>query len=159
KDEGVSEAGALFGGALYCAGGLAFSLSCYWNHFGAWAYLSGTCALARSGLQTRRERLLLALLIGLSAMTGSPEVTAATLAAVIAFMLAARHAEPEGWAQDPPRMALARLGISALLGLALAGWVLVPMTELAARSDRRLPLRAAERDSGAADIAALSSIL
>src|SRR5262249_55806087 len=159
KDEGVSEAGALLGGAIYCAGGFTFFLSCYWNHFGAWAYFSGACALARSGLGNREPRLAFALLVGLSAMAGRPEMTAATLAASLAFAVAARPAEPEGWAQEKPLRAAQRLGVWALLGLMLAGWVLVPMAELALRSDRREPMPVAERDSGAADGSSFASLL
>ena len=135
KDEGVSEAAALFGGAVFCAGGFALSLASYWNHFGAWAYFPGVCALARTGLETRRRRLALALLIGLSSMAGSPELTLATLAAAVPFALIARPVAPEGWEAPHPRRGIQRLGISTLLGLVLAGWVLVPMAELAVRSD------------------------
>src|SRR5262249_26712459 len=33
KDEGVSEAGALLGGAIYCARGFSLSLFFFWSHF------------------------------------------------------------------------------------------------------------------------------
>ena len=48
KEETVSDAGALIGAAGFGACGFAASLSVYWNHFGAWAYLPWIAACARS---------------------------------------------------------------------------------------------------------------
>ena len=53
KNEAVSDPGALLGAAAYGACGFAASLSAYWNHFGAWAYLPWIASLARSGLRSR----------------------------------------------------------------------------------------------------------
>ena len=152
KEYGISEAGALFGGLAYCGGGFAASLSWYWNHFGAWAYLPGLCALARSGLETRRQRLGFAALVGLSAMAGSPEMTAAAIVLSWVFLLAAETRRPEGWAPQTKRLAAARAGVGILLGLALAAWVLVPMGELALRSDRRDGLSRDQREVGTVDV-------
>ena len=49
KEEGVTDAGALAAAAIFAASGLSASLSAYWNHFGAFAYLPLILALARSG--------------------------------------------------------------------------------------------------------------
>ncbi len=57
KEENVSDAGALFGAASFAASGMAASLSVYWNHFGAWAYLPAIAALARSGFRSRAATL------------------------------------------------------------------------------------------------------
>ena len=40
--------------AVFAGSGVAASLSPYWNHFGAFAYLPAIAALARSGLRARR---------------------------------------------------------------------------------------------------------
>ncbi|HEY6929152.1 MAG TPA: YfhO family protein [Thermoanaerobaculia bacterium] len=136
KDEGISDAGALFGALVYCAGGFSASLSWYWNHFGGWAYLPGACALARSGLETRRQRLGLAALIGLSAMAGSPEMTFVVIALAFAFAIATPRREWDGWVAPTLRLTAARAMVGVLLGLALSAWALVPLGELALRSDR-----------------------
>ena len=92
KAEGASDAAALFGASVFAASGFAISFSVYWNHFGAYAYLPGIAALARSGLPTRASVLGLAALVGLQAMAGSPELTAASI--VLAAALAATPAPP-----------------------------------------------------------------
>lgn len=159
KEEAVSEAGALFGTAAFCAGGFAASLSAYWNHFGGWAYLPGIAALARSGLSTRSSRAALVLLVGLSAMAGSPEMTGAALATALLFAAFPRASAEGEWADVPRGRSVSRTALATLLGLALAGWALAPMGELALRSDRRGPLPAEDREAGAAGVAAVSSVL
>ena len=79
KEEGVSDAAALLGAAAFAASGFSASLSAYWNHFGAFAYLPGIAAVARAGLRSRSSMLGLAALVGLQAMAGSPEISAATI--------------------------------------------------------------------------------
>jgi hypothetical protein len=158
KEETVSDAGALIAAGAFGACGFAASLSVYWNHFGAWAYLPWLAALARSGLRTRGSRVALSALIGLQAMAGSPEMCAASLCLAALFSWEARPAE-SGWVDTPPWRRLLRFAGAAALGLALAGWTLVPMAELALRSDRRAALPAAERNRGAADLSAVSSAL
>jgi hypothetical protein len=147
KEEGVSDAGALIAAVGFGACGFAASLSVYWNHFGAWAYLPWVAALARSGLRSRGAQAGLAAAVGLQAMAGSPEMSLASL--VLAALLAweARPVE-DGWLDPPLRRRLIRFAGAAALGLALAGWCLVPMAELALNSDRRAALPAAERDRG-----------
>jgi hypothetical protein len=149
KEENVSDSGALLGAAAFAASGVAASLSAYWNHFGAFAYLPGIAALARSGLRTRASVAGLAGLTGLQAMAGSPEISAATLALALLLVLRPRAAFPEPVAAPPRSLPLRRFAAAAALGLALAAWMLVPLAELAVRSDRRGPLPAAERDHGA----------
>jgi len=158
KEETVSDAGALIGAAAFGACGFAASLSVYWNHFGAWAYLPWIVLLARSGLRSRGARAGLAASIGLQAMAGSPEICAASLVLAALFSWQARPVE-SGWLEPPPGKRLLRFAGAAALGLALAGWSLVPMAELALRSDRRAPLPAAERERGAANLSALTSAL
>jgi len=159
KNESVSETGAALGAAAWAASGFAASLSPYWNHFGAWAWVPAIAAVARGGLPRRSDGLALALLVGLQALAGSPEVTLATL--VLAAVLAERpRAEfPEPPAPLPTGMRRRRLAGGLALGLALAGGVLVPLGELALHSDRRHPLPAAEREVGAVggrDLAAVA---
>jgi hypothetical protein len=158
KEEAVSDAGALIGAAGFGACGFAVSLSMYWNHFGSWAYLPWIAALARSGLRTRGVRVAFSAAVGLQAMAGSPEMSAATLLLAAIFSWEARP-DPCGWLDPPPWRRLLRFAGAAALGLALAGWTLVPMAELALRSDRRAALPAAERNRGAADLSAVPSAL
>src|SRR5439155_20240262 len=75
QEEGASDAGALIAAAGFGACGFAASLSVYWNHFGAWAYLPWIAALARSGLRSRGAQAGLAAAVGLQAMAGSPEMS------------------------------------------------------------------------------------
>jgi hypothetical protein len=158
KHEAVSDAGALCAAAAFTACGFSASLSSYWNHFGAWAYLPAIAWLARSDLARPLSRAGLALLLGLQAMSGSPELSAATL--ILAALLAWEvRREPSGWAEPSRGRRLVRLAGAAGLGLALAAWVILPMGELLWHSERRAPLLAAERDSDAAGLPALSSAL
>ncbi len=159
KEENVSDSGALFGAAICCASGFSASLASYWNHFGAWAYLPAIAALARSGLFSRSARLTLAVLVGLQAMAGSPEISAATLLLGAVLSLSPRPPLRDGWAKPPPRQPLLRFGAAALLGLALAGWALVPFGELALQSDRRTSLTAPQRPAGAVSAEAFSGAL
>ncbi len=149
KEENVSDAGALFGAAIFCAGGFTASFAVYWNHFGAFAYLPGIAALARSGLRTRASVLGLAALVGLQAMAGSPEMSAASVVLAAALSAGARAPFPEPVVPVSRWSALRRCAAGVGLGLALAAWVLVPMAELAAHSDRREALPAEQRDLGA----------
>ena len=152
KEENVSEAGALFGAAAFAACGYAASLSAFWNHFGGFAYVPGIAAVARGGLRSRAAMLGLATLVGLQAMTGSPEMSFVSIALAIALALAPRREFPDPIVALPRAVSARRLGAAVALGLALAAWVLVPMAELALRSDRRHPIPAAARDYG--DLAA-----
>lgn len=154
--EAVSESGALFGSAIFVASGFAASLSAFWNHFGAWAWLPVIAAIARSGVKTRGALLALALFAGLQAMAGSPEISGLT--ALLALILALRpRRDPEKPWLDSPRKSLLRTGGALLLGLALAGWVIVPMGELALHSDRRGALSVEEREPGALTLPALAA--
>jgi hypothetical protein len=159
KEENVSEAGALFGAAAFAASGFAASLSVYWNHFGAWAWVPGIAALARSGLPRRSNVVALALLVGLQAMAGSPEVTAATVVLSLALAIRPCGEFPEPSVPPPPSRRYLRLAAGVVLGLSLAGWVLVPMGELAAHSDRQRPLPTAEREAGALGRSDAASVL
>src|SRR5687767_3516982 len=143
-EEGVSEPAALFGSAAFAASGFAASLSAFWNHFGAWAYLPGIAMLARFGVKTRGALLGIALLFGLQAMAGSPEISGATALVAIALSLVPRGDREKPW-RDSTGRSLLRAAGGILLGLSIAAWVLVPMGELALHSDRRGPLPAAER--------------
>ncbi len=149
KEENVSDAGALFGAAAFAASGLAASLSVYWNHFGAWAYLPGIAALARAGFRSRGSTLGFGALVGLQAMAGSPEISAATvvLAGVLAWSPSGEFPEPH--VAQPRAARLRRFAAGVGLGLALAAWVIVPMAELAVHSERRQAFSAEERDAGA----------
>ena len=148
KEETVSDAGALFGAAAFAAGGYAASLSTYWNHFGAFAYLPGIASVARGGLRTRGAMLGLAALVGLQAMAGSPEMSFASIALAAVLALAPRREFPDPLVALPRSVSVRRLAAGIALGLALAAWVLAPMGELALRSDRRHPLPTAVRDFG-----------
>ena len=149
REENVTEAGALFGAAAFAVSGYAASLSAYWNHFGAFAYLPGIAAVARGGLRTRASVLGVAVLVGLQAMTGSPEISVATVGLAIALAVFPRPGFPEPVVAPPKSESLRRLLAGVALGLALAAWVLAPMGELVVRSDRRHPLPAESRDYGA----------
>jgi len=158
KEENVSDAGALLGAAAFAGSGFAASFSVFWNHFGAFAYLPGIAALARSGLRTRASVLGLAGLVGLQGMAGSPEMSAASI--VLALVLAEdpRAPFPEPLVAVPRWSGLRRCGAGILLGLALAAWVLVPMAELSGRSDRREPLPEHARELGAVGMSDLRSL-
>ncbi len=158
KHEAVSDAGALFSAAAFSACGFSASLSTYWNHFGAWAYLPAIAWLAHSGLARRSRQAGFALLFGLQAMAGSPELSAATLLLAALLTWEARR-EPSGWAEPSRGRRFARLGAAAALGLALAAWMIFPMGELLWHSERRAPLPAAERNMGTVESPALSSAL
>ena len=149
KEEGVSDAAALLGAAAFAASGFSASLSAYWNHFGAFAYLPGIAAVARAGLRSRSSMLGLAALVGLQAMAGSPEISAATIVLALALAFFPRTPSPEPVAPIPRWSSVRRLAAGVALGLALAAWVLVPMGELAIRSDRRQALPPEQRDYGA----------
>lgn len=149
KEENVSDAGALLGAAVFAASGFPASLSAYWNHFGAFAYLPAIAALARSGFGTRASVLGFAALVALQAMAGSPEMSGVTLLLAAALAWRPRKAFPEPVAPPPRAQALRRLAAGIGLGLALAAWVILPMGELALHSDRRRPLPVEERDVGA----------
>jgi hypothetical protein len=151
KEENVSDTGALMGAAAFAASGVAASLSVYWNHFGAFAYLPGIAALARSGLRSRASVAGLAALIGLQAMAGSPEVSLLGVGLAIVMVLRARPAFPEPVVSPPRRQPLSRLAAAIALGLLPAAWMLIPFGELAAHSDRRATLPAAERNIGAVE--------
>jgi len=156
--EGVSDAGALFGSAVFAGSGFAASLSAYWNHFGAWAYLPAIAALARSGSRSRGAVLALGVLTGLQAMAGSPEISGATLLLALVLALFPRSDPEKPWL-DSRRRSVLRASAGVLLGLALAAWVLVPMGELALNSDRRGALPVEEREPGAIAPAALARSL
>jgi hypothetical protein len=128
---------------------MAASLSVYWNHFGAWAYLPGIAALARSGFRSRGATLGFGALVGLQAMAGSPEVSAATVVLAGALVWSPRAEFPEPFSLQPRAVRLRRYAAGVGLGLALAAWVIVPMAELAAHSERRHAFSAEERDAGA----------
>ncbi|HTR03666.1 MAG TPA: hypothetical protein VMN82_10760, partial [Thermoanaerobaculia bacterium] len=149
KAENVSDAGALLGAAAFAASGFAASLSVYWNHFGAWAYVPAIASVARSGFPRRASVAGLALLVGLQAMAGSPEVSLATAALAGALAWNARPEFPEPPSPLPRGARLRRCAAGLLLGAALAGWAIVPLAELALHSDRRNALPAAERNLGA----------
>jgi hypothetical protein len=149
KEEGVSDSGALLGAAALVASGFAASLSVYWNHFAAFAYLPAIASLARGGLRTRASVCGLGALIGLQAMAGSPEMSLATVVMGAALAWRPRPPFPEP-AETPSRRAPAlRFAAAVALGVALAAWVLAPMAELGAQSDRRHALASEEREVGA----------
>jgi hypothetical protein len=159
KEEAVSDAGALVGAGFYASSGFAASISTFWNHFSAWSYLPAIAWLARSGLRSRSSRLALALLIGLQAMAGSPEMSAGSLAIAAALVLTRQPPERSGWSDPSGGSRLASLAAVSLLGLAIAGWALVPFAELLAHSDRRGPLPRVERESGTVEMSAFPSTL
>jgi hypothetical protein len=159
QDEGATAPAALSGAALFAGSGFAASLATYWNHFGAFMYLPAVAAVARGGLRSRRSIAGLGLLIGFQAMAGSPEMSGATLAVAALLSLFPRPPLSTGWAQEPRWRPARRSIAGALLGLALAGWVLLPLGELVLRSDRREALPAAEREAGAVGAAALASLV
>jgi hypothetical protein len=159
KDEGISDAGALAAAAVFAGSGVTASFSAYWNHFGALAYLPAIAAVARSGLRTRRAPAALALLLGLQAMAGSPEMTAMTLALVAALAFFPRPEPEDGWRSPTRGERWRRFVLGGVLGLALAAWVLVPMGELALHSARRLPIPGADREAGAVTLEAAATSL
>jgi hypothetical protein len=158
KQEGVSDSGALVGSAVFATSGFAASLSAFWNHFGAWAYLPGIAAVTRSGVKTRGSLVALGSLFGLQAMAGSPEVSGITLVVALGLSFLPRPDAERPWL-DSRRRSILRTAGALLLGTALAGWVLVPMGELALHSDRRGPLPVAEREPGAIPISGLAVAL
>jgi hypothetical protein len=159
RSEGASPAAALVAAGVFAGCGYAASLSAYWNHFGAWAYLPAIAALARSGLASRRQRLGLAALIGLQAMAGSPEISAASILLALVLAAAFREEAPEGWAPTRPTTSLSRAAVALAVGLLLAAWALVPFVELLVRSGRTHPLAAVERDYGAVGVTGLASLV
>jgi hypothetical protein len=154
--EGVSESGALFGSAVFAASGFAASLSAFWNHFGAWAYLPGIAAIARSGVKSRGALLGLAFLAGLQAMAGSPELSGLTGLVALALALSPTRDLEKPWL-DSRAKSLLRAAGGLLLGIALAAWTIAPMGELALQSDRRGALPAEEREPGAVMLPGLAS--
>jgi hypothetical protein len=158
REEGASTPASLACAALFAGSGFAASLSAYWNHFGAFMYLPAIAALARSGLRSRRSVAGLAALLGLQAMAGSPEISGATLVLAAVFSLLPRPRAQTGWAEPPPWQGPLRCVLGVGLGLALAGWVLVPMGELLVHSDRQAPLSVADRELGAVGPAAFGSL-
>ncbi len=159
KEEGVTDAGALAACSIFCGSGLTASLSAYWNHFGALAFLPAIVALSRSGLRPRAAGAGLAALIGLQAMAGSPEISAGTLFLALVFVIFRREEPEGGWRPTSSRETLRRGAAAAALGLALAAWVLLPVAELAWRSERRTAIPSAERDLGAVTSGVLVSAL
>ena len=159
SEEGASTPACLACAALFVGSGFAASLSAYWNHFGAFMYLPLIAALARSGLRSRRSVAGLAALLGFQAMAGSPEISGATLVLAAVFSVSPRPQPQTGWAQPPAWQGPFRFVLAAGLGLALAGWVLVPMGELLVHSDRQTPLSVADREVGAVGPAALVSLV
>lgn len=154
--EGISESGALFGSAVFVASGLPASLSAFWNHFGAYAYLPAIAAIARAGVRSRGALLGLASLAGLAAMAGSPEISAMTAAIVVVLSLFPKPDPDRPWL-DSRAKSRQRTAGGLLLGLALAAWILVPMGELAIHSDRKGPLPAEEREPGAVALPVLAA--
>ena len=159
REEAVSTPAALAGAALFAGSGFAASLSAYWNHFGAFMYVPAIVSLARAGLRSRPAVAGLALLVGLQALAGSPEISGATLVLAAVFSVVHRPAPTTGWAEPPRWRAPLRLCAGAIAGLALSGVLLVPMGELALASDRREPLPVADRETGAVGAAALGSLV
>ncbi|HMF08512.1 MAG TPA: hypothetical protein VKJ00_05210 [Thermoanaerobaculia bacterium] len=159
KEETVSDAGALVGAGFYASSGFAASISTFWNHFSAWSYLPAIAWLARSGLRNRSSRLALALFIGLQAMAGSPEISAGSLVIAAALVLTREPSEQSGWSEPPGASRLASLAAASILGLAIAGWALVPFGELLAHSDRRSALPRAVREAGTVEMSAFASTL
>ncbi|HEU5249416.1 MAG TPA: hypothetical protein VFW15_05460 [Thermoanaerobaculia bacterium] len=159
KQEGISDSGALFGAAVFASSGYAASLSAFWNHFGAWAWIPAIASVARSGLRSRGAWLALALLVGLQAMAGSPELTGMTLAVALVLSFRPRPDADRPWLESSRARTVLRTAGALLLGLAVAGWVLVPMGEAALHSDRRGALTVEEREPGAIPVPALMSAL
>jgi membrane protein YfhO len=157
KEEGVTDSGALAAAAIFAGSGLAVSLSAYWNHFGAFAYLPWIAALARSGLRETRAAAGLAGLLGLQAMAGSPEASAGSFVVAFLLILEPRPVPETGWREPSRAERVGRFLISAGLGLALAAWTLVPLGELALHSQRRAPLDAEQRELGAVRTDALAA--
>ncbi len=153
--EGVSESGALFGAAVFASSGFAASLATFWNHFGAWAWLPLIASIARAGVRSRGSFLALALAVGLQAMAGSPEVSGLTLLIAFALSLVPRADAERPWLDSRGRAA-ARTAGAILLGLAIAGWALVPLGELVLHSDRTGAIPAAEREPGVISARALA---
>ena len=156
REEAASAPAAALGAAGYAGCGFAASLSAYWNHFGAWAYLPWIALFARGGLRSWRSRGCLAAAVGFQFMAGSPELSAMGILLALLFAWRARSRDPD-WRDLPPRRRLFVGASAVLLGLALAAWVLVPMAELAFFSDRRAALSAGEREGGAVRPAGLAS--
>jgi len=158
REEAVSSPAAALGAAAFAGTGFAASLSAYWNHFGAWAWMPWIAHFARGGLRTGASRAGLAAAIGLQAMAGSPELSGAGVLLALIFAWHSRERE-EDWRELPRRRRLIACAMAAGLGLALAAWVLVPMGELVWHSDRSAALNRGERESGAAGLSAASSVL
>ena len=158
KEENVSDAGALAGAAAFAASGFTASFSVFWNHFGAFAFMPGIAALARSGLLTRASVAGLAALVGLQAMAGSPEMSAASIGLALALAIQPRAPFPEPLVPVSRWSGLRRCVAGVLLGLCLAAWVILPMAELSAHSDRRRALPAHARNQGAVGVADLLSV-
>ncbi len=159
RDEGVTAPGALLAATVFAGSGLAASLSAFWNHFGAFAWIPAILWLARSGLRSRAAGAACALLIGLQAMAGSPELSAATILLTLMFVRARRAEPPSGWRETSPAGSLRRGFAAAGLGLCLAAWALLPMAELAIHSQRRAPFLADVREMGAVRAGAVASLL
>ena len=148
REEGSSPAAALAGAALAAGSGVSASLSAYWNHFGAFAWVPLLAALARGGLGRRSSRLGFAGALALQALAGSPEISAATVVLCALLVWRARSA-PETGFQPGVRLRFSRLSAAMLLALLLAACTLAPFAELALHSDRRAPLEAGLREYGA----------
>ena len=128
--------------------GFAASLSAYWNHFGAWAWLPWIAFFAR-------ERPAVGRLAGgpgggrrAAGDGGQPGAFRRGDPPGADLRVATPAREPD-WSDPPRRRRLLVCAAAAGLGLALAGWVLVPMAELACTRTGAASLRRGERESGA----------
>ncbi len=133
---GMSEAGSAVAGAAWMASGPLLSLVNVWHHLAGaswipWVFLAAENALAAPSL---RGAVLWGGALATQLLAGSPDMSAFTGAALIAFLLAHLEWRQPRWATNRPRVAASILALLFALGLSAAQ--LLPTLEATGRSMR-----------------------
>ncbi len=132
----MSEAASAVAGAAWMASGPLLSLVNVWHHLAGaswipWVFLAAENALASPSL---RGAVLWGGALGMQLLAGSPDMSAFTGAAVVAFTLARLEWRRPLGATNRPRLAAAILALLFALGLSAAQ--LLPTLEATGRSMR-----------------------
>lgn len=137
RDQTVSSAAA--GSALFSLSGAAVSLSIYWNHFAALAWLPALAWGAQLGLKTRRQRAGFGAALALTLLAGSPEIALFGLIVSALLFVLQWHAEEAARVETgDTRVRQARaLAIAAVSGGLLSAIGLFPFLAALPRAAAR----------------------